>query len=122
MKDFRSLAVWERSHKLTLDLYSVTKSFPREELFGLISQVRRSASSISANIAEGCGKSSDADFSRFLQISFGSACEVEYHILLSRDLGYLTKDQYIGLNSDILVVKKMLAALISKIKADGRGR
>jgi four helix bundle protein len=118
MKDFRNLTVWEKSHKLTLALYSLTKSFPKEELFGLTSQIRRAGSSIPANIAEGCGKSSDPDFSRYLQIAFGSACEVEYHLILSRDLEYLSQDQYATINDDLLSVKKMLASLIAKIKAD----
>lgn len=118
MKDFRNLKVWENSHRLTLEVYAVTKTFPKDELFGLTSQLRRSASSIPANIAEGCGKSSDPDFARFLQIAFGSACEVDYHLVLSRDLGYLTPEQYSAINDDLLSVKKMLAAFITKIRAD----
>lgn len=118
MKDFRSLSVWEHSHKFTLAIYSETSTFPREELFGLTSQIRRAASSIPAYIAEGCGKGSDADFSRFLQIAFGSACEVEYHLILALELGYLSKDAYEKLNGDLIVAKKMLAGLIGRIKAD----
>ncbi|MFM9903715.1 MAG: four helix bundle protein [Pyrinomonadaceae bacterium] len=118
MKDFRSLQVWEKSHELTLAVYSATKAFPKEELFGVTSQIRRACSSIAANIAEGCGKGSDPDFARYLQIAFGSACEVEYHLILSRDLGYLDPDRYARINSDLLSVKKMLASLIAKVKAD----
>lgn len=86
MKDFRTLKVWSKAHELTLLVYKQTKTFPKEELFGLTSQIRRACSSIPANIAEGCGKGSDADFSRFLQIAFGSANELEYHFILARDL------------------------------------
>jgi four helix bundle protein len=118
MKDFRSLLVWEKAHQLTLAVYAATKVYPKEELFGLTSQLRRACSSIAANIAEGCGKGSDPDFARYLQIAFGSACEVEYHLILSRDLSYLEPDQYTKINNDLLSVKKMLASLISKIKAD----
>jgi four helix bundle protein len=89
MKDFRNLQVWEKSHMLTLSIYDATRPFPREELFGLSSQIRRAAASIPTNIAEGCGRSSDPDFARFLQIAFGSACEVEYHLILARDLRYV---------------------------------
>ncbi|MBK9155750.1 MAG: four helix bundle protein [Chloracidobacterium sp.] len=118
MKDFRKLTVWEKSHQLTLELYSATRTFPKEELFGLTSQIRRAAASIPANIAEGCGKGSDADFSRFLQISFGSACELEYHLILSKDLELLSDPVYIEINNELVSIKKMLASLISKIKAN----
>jgi four helix bundle protein len=77
MKDFRTLAVWEKAHHFTLAIYRLSKTFPKEELFGLTSQIRRAAASIPTNIAEGCGRSTDPDFARFLQIAFGSACEVE---------------------------------------------
>lgn len=96
MKDFKTLKVWEKSHALTLDIYKISNSFPKEEMFGLTSQIRRAATSIGLNIAEGCGRGTDADFRRFLQIAFGSACEVEYCILLSFDLEYI--DKYKGGN------------------------
>lgn len=118
MKDFRNLAVWEKSHNLTLAVYDKTKQFPREELFGLTSQLRRACSSIPANVAEGCGKSSDPDFSRFLQIAFGSACELEYHLILAHDLHYLTKEDFVILKNDLIEVKKMLASLIVKIRSE----
>lgn len=90
MRDFRKNKVWEQSHKLTLEIYLVTKNFPSEEKFGLISQMRRARASIPTNIAEGCGKSSKKDFARYLGIAFGSASELEYQILLSRDLNFLS--------------------------------
>lgn len=110
--------MWEKSHRLTLALYCATKSFPKDELFGLTSQIRRAGSSIPTNIAEGCGRNSDPDFARFLQIAFGSSCEVEYHLILSHELEYLSPSQYSLLNADLMEVKKMLASLIGKIRAD----
>ena len=86
MRDFRKIKAWEKAHELTLAIYAATLSFPKDELYGLTSQMRRSASSIPTNIAEGCGRDSEADFARFLQIAIGSTTELEYQILLSRDL------------------------------------
>ena len=94
MKDFRTLTVWQRSHELTLDVYGHTRAFPKEELFGLTSQIRRACASIPANIAEGCGRGSDGDFQRFLQIAFGSANELDYHLLLAHDLNLIGDQNY----------------------------
>jgi four helix bundle protein len=116
MKDFRNLLVWQKSHQLTLEIYRVTKSFPKEETYGLTSQMRRSSSSIPTNIAEGCGRQTNADFSRFLQIGFGSSSEIEYQILLSRDLKFLADEEYAFLNGLVIEIKKMLASLINKIR------
>ena len=118
MRDFKKLAVWERSHDLALQVYKVTSTFPRDEVYGLTSQIRRAASSVPANIAEGCGRDSDADFARFLHIAMGSASELEYHLLLSRDLGHLPADNYLGLNEETTQVKRMLAGLLRRLKAD----
>ncbi len=118
MKDFRELKVWEKAHQLTLDIYKTSAAFPREELYTLTSQIRRAASSIPTNIAEGCGRGRDDDFRRFLQIAMGSASELEYHLLLARDLQYLTEADYQRLQIDTIEVKRMLAALIVKIKSD----
>ena len=115
MKDFRSLNVWHKAHELTLAIYKATKQFPKEELYGLTSQIRRASSSIPANIAEGCGKNSNADFSRFLQIVFGSA---KYHLLLARDLEMLDGEAYSHLESKLLEVKRMLASLIGKVRSE----
>ena len=89
VKSFRDLKVWEKSHSLALAAYDATANFPKQEMFGLVSQIRRCASSIPANIAEGCGRRGNGEFHRFLQIAMGSASELEYHLLLSRDLKFL---------------------------------
>ena len=94
MQDFRDLKVWEKSHQFVLSVYGATSSFPREEMYGLTSQLRRAAVSVPTNIAEGCGRGTDADFARFLQIAMGSACEADYLLLLSRDLKYLAQERY----------------------------
>ena len=118
MKDFRQLKVWEKSHQLALAIYKVTAKFPKEELYGLTSQVRRASLSIPTNIAEGCGRNTDADFARFLQMAMGSASETEYQLLLSLDLGFLNKEQYDKLNLDVTEVKRMLASLLKTLRAD----
>lgn len=118
MKDFRQLKIWNESHKLALDIYSITNKFPKEELFGLTSQLRRAVLSIPTNIAEGCGRGSDSDFSRFLQISFGSASEVDYLIQFSFDIKYLSIDDYQKLNQHVIEIKKSIAALMKKIKSE----
>ena len=100
MKDFRRLDVWQKAHRLTLEVYRLTKSFPLDERFGLTSQMRRCSASIAANIAEGCGRGSNAEFHRFLQMAMGSASELEYHLLLSRDLGYLAEIQHAPLHNE----------------------
>src|SRR5580658_3544140 len=108
MKDFRNLKVWEKAHCLTLAIYEVSSRFPRQELFGLTSQMRRCSASIGANIAEGCGKRGNNEFQRYLQISSGSASELDYHLLLARDLGFLEEMDYRRLGSDLLQIRKML--------------
>jgi four helix bundle protein len=94
MKDFRQLSVWQKSHELTLAIYELTRSFPREEMYGLTTQIRRACSSIPANIAEGCGKDGDAELARFCLIARGSASELKYHLLLARDLKLIKPDDY----------------------------
>ncbi len=119
MKDFRSLKVWQRGHELTLSVYKATLSFPREEIYGLVSQLRRAVSSVPANIAEGCGCNGNREFARFLGIALRSASETEYHLLLTRDLGYLDIKTYEELNNQVTEVKRMLTGLIQKLNADG---
>jgi four helix bundle protein len=116
MQDFHNLEVWKKAHELTLSIYQCTKRFPDDERFGLVSQIRRSSASIGANLAEGCGRGTDADFSRHVQIAMGSACEVEYQLLLARDLKYLDNDGYVLLNNEICRVKRMLTSLLKSLK------
>jgi four helix bundle protein len=118
MKDFRQLKVWEKSHQLALAIYKVTKEFPKEELYGLTSQIRRASMSIPTNIAEGCGRNTDADFARFLKMAMGSASETEYQLILARDLEFLPKDLYEKLHNDTEEVKRMLASLLKTIRTD----
>ncbi|MEW6115739.1 MAG: four helix bundle protein [Nitrospirota bacterium] len=118
MRDFKELKVWQKSHQLTLAVYKATVTFPREEMYGLTSQIRRASGSISANIAEGCGRSSEIEFARFLQIAFGSASELEYHLLLSHDLGLLQVSDYETLAGEVVEVKRMLTSFIQKLTAD----
>ncbi len=92
MKDFRQLKVWEKSHQLALAVYKATKEFPKEELYGLTSQIRRASMSVATNIVEGCGRNTEADFAGFLQMAMGSASETEYQPLPSHDLGLLNKE------------------------------
>lgn len=118
MKDFRELKVREKSHHLTLAVYQETRTYPKEELYGLTSQTRRAASSVPTNIAEGCGRGTDPDFARFLQIAMGSANELDYHLLLARDLGILPTAVYDALMQSVMEVKRMLAALIRTVNSE----
>lgn len=117
MKDYRELKAWQRSHALTLAIYEFTKRFPKEEMFGLTSQMRRAAASIPANIAEGCGRDGDAELKRFLNIALGSACELDYFVQLSTDLGHLDAATARRLAADVMEVRRMLGAFIKKLKA-----
>ena len=117
MQDFRNLKVWEKSHKVVLDIYGITRNFPKEELYGLTSQIRRCAVSVPSNIAEGCCRGSECDFKRFLQIAICSASEIEYQLLLSKELDYLQEEEYLQIDKKVKEVKKMLVALIKKLSA-----
>jgi four helix bundle protein len=118
MKDFRQLKVWEKAHQLALTIYKATKEFPKEELYGLTSQIRRASMSIPTNIAEGRGRFTDADFARFLQIAMGSASETEYQLILARDPGFLPNASYENLHTDVEEIKPMLASLLKTLRAD----
>jgi four helix bundle protein len=120
MRDFRELTVWGKAHQLTLDLYPITAGFPRVELYGIGSQMRRAAASIGANIAEGAMKSSKPEFARYLEIALGSAGELEYHLLLSKDLGFLNAPQYLEMSERVREVKRMLTGLIQHLRSKGR--
>jgi four helix bundle protein len=118
VKDFRELKVWQKAHELTLAVYRVWATFPREELYGLTSQLRRSCSSIATNLAEGCGRNGDAEFARFCSIARGSASELEYHLLLARDLKLIKAADYDELAPRITELKRMLTGLLQKLNAD----
>ena len=116
MQSFRNLRVWEKAHRLTLDVYAASKAFPRDEIFGLTSQMRRASASIGMNIAEGCCRKGDAEMARFLQMAMGSASELEYQFLLAHDLEYLSNPAYECLTLQVVEVKKMLSSLVQKVK------
>jgi four helix bundle protein len=116
MQNYKDLKVWDKAHQFTLQVYLVTKGFPKEELYGLTSQWRRAAASVPANIAEGCGKNSNQEFAYFLNIAMGSANEAEYFLILSKDLAYLGDEKYNELNNLINEVKAMLISLITKVR------
>jgi len=118
MKDFRTLKVWEKAHALTLTIYKSTESFPKQEMYALTSQLQRAAVSIPANIAEGCGKDSDAELKRYFLISMGSASELEYLLILAHDLGYLPENAFQSMTNDLVEIRKMLNAFIQKLKAN----
>ncbi len=117
MKDFRQLKVWQIAHQFVLDVYSSTNRFPREELYGLTSQARRSALSIPSNIAEGCGREGDVELARFLQIAMGSASEVEYQLLIAKDLRWLEEQNYQRLNNQVCEIKRMLSAFLKRLRS-----
>ena len=119
MRDFRELKVWEKNHHLALGVYKATAKFPKSELSGLTSQIRRACVSVPANIAEGCGRNGEAELAHFMQIAMGSASELEYHLLISCDLGLLTATDYNQLSTNVTEVKRMLTSFIQKLRADG---
>jgi len=116
MENFKDLKVWKKSHDLTLAVYKLTRNFPKDEIYGLTSQMRRACASIGANIAEGCGRRSDPELNRFIQIARGSASEAEYHLLLARDLGFLSDVDSRDLETRVLEVQRMLAALSQRLR------
>jgi len=116
MQSFRNLKVWEKAHAVTLDVYTASRSFPKDELYGLTSQMRRASASIGANIAEGSCRKGDVEFGRYLQIAMGSASELEYHLLLAHDLHILQHLDYEQLSDGVVEVKRMLASLIRSVR------
>ena len=116
MKDFKDLRVWEKAHSMTIGVYKATKEFPREELFGITSQMRRAGSSIGANIAEGTGRRSDGELTRYLHIARGSAAELEYHLLLARDLDLLSTAKFDLMRRQVDEVQRMLTSLIQQVQ------
>ena len=122
MQDFRNLRVWRAAHEAALSVYRSTRDFPAHESYGLAAQLRRAAASVGANIAEGCGRSSDADARRCFHIALGSACEALNHALLARDLGLLTDTQFTALEAQWSPVRRMLVRLIERLDSPARGR
>lgn len=116
MQNYKDLKVWDKAHQLTVNVYQESKSFPKEETYSLTNQLRRAASSIPANIAEGCGKKSQSDFANFLNIALGSANESEYFLLLSKDLQYLSTEKHQILDRKVNEVKAMLISLINRVR------
>ena len=122
MQDFRNLQVWHKAHALTLEIFRYTSAFPRSETYGLTSQIRRSAASIPENIAEGCGKPGDAEFSRYLGIALGSLSELDYELLLAHDLKYLTDETYQKLETDLVEIRRMLKGLHQTVRSPRNAR
>jgi four helix bundle protein len=116
VRNYRDLVVWEKAHKLTLSVYTITRTFPVDEKFGLTSQIRRASASIAANLAEGCGRRSDGEMARFVQISMGSGAELSYHFLLARDLGLVKSAEYESLSSDLSEIMRMLSSLSGRLR------
>lgn len=118
VRDFRSLQVWRKAHELTLEVYRSMANFPREEVYGLTSQMRRASSSIPANIAEGCGRDGSVELARFCRIASGSASELEYHLFLAHELGLLNSEGHDRLSTEVMEVKRMLPSFIQKLTAE----
>ena len=116
MRDFKKYDIWKLGHSFTLEIYSLTKKFPKDERYGLTSQIRRASSSIPTNISEGCGRESDSEFNRFLTIALGSATESEYLIILSKELNYINLTSFEKLNSEINIIKQKIYSLKQKLK------
>lgn len=115
MRDFRKYKIWEKSHEFVLKIYEITQNYPKEEVYGTTSQIRRAAASIPTNIAEGCGRDSDKEFKRFLVIASGSVSEVNYLLILSKDLGYITDEKFEFLEDEIIQIHKSIYSLINKL-------
>ena len=115
MLDYRKLNVWQKAHVFALEIYKISSAFPQNEIYGLVSQMRRAAVSIPSNISEGCGRLGNSELKQFLGVSMGSANEIEYQLLLACDLGYISRNDYEKLGSNIEEIRKMLASYIKKI-------
>lgn len=118
MRDFKKLEIWTLAHELTLDIYKASTTFPKEELFGLTSQIRRSVASVPTNIAEGCGRNSKADTAHFIQIAIGSLCETEYHIILAHDLKYMSEPNYTKIIDKLNTLRRMMISFNNLLRND----
>lgn len=117
MQDYKKLKVWQKSYTLAMKSYNITRRFPKEELYGLVNQMRRAAVSVPANIAEGCGRYTDAELVRFLDIALGSLSELDCYFLMSRDQSFISPEDFVELDQDLTEVRRMLIALIQKVRA-----
>src|SRR5262249_59456947 len=122
MRNYRDLQVWSKAHLLTLDLYRTSRIFPREEMYGLTSQVRRAAASIGANLAEGCGRRTSTELARFVRIALGSASELDYHLLLCRDLTFLKNEEFKKMSDKLTEIRKMLTAFLNSVEEQVEAR
>jgi four helix bundle protein len=116
LKNFKELNVWQKAYNLCLMIYKITKAFPKEEVYGLVSQLRRVSVSIPSNIAEGYGRNTTADYIRFLYIAYGSICELDTQVQLSGDLGFIDKDALMNIVDAVAEVERMLKGLISSLE------
>jgi four helix bundle protein len=116
MRNYRDLQVWNKAHHLTLELYRISRQFPREEVYGITGQLRRAAVSIGANLAEGCGRRTSSELARFVRIAMGSASELDYHLLLSRDLGFMAGDEFTSASAALTEVRKMLTSFLNSVE------
>jgi four helix bundle protein len=119
MRDFKELKVWQKAHQLVLGVYKIIRSFPKGEVYGLTSQMRNASTSIASNIAEGSGRGTDPEMVRFLWIAMGSAVEIEYRLLLARDLDYINEMIHEQLTNEVAQIKRMLTSFIQELKANG---
>jgi four helix bundle protein len=122
MSDYKQLEVWKKAHVVTMEVYGLTKSFPAEERFGLVTQMRRSAVSIGANLAEGRGRRGDPEFGRFIRIALGSAYELQYELLVAADAGFVPRDKFSALHSELERIGKMLWALLDRVQSTAAGK
>ena len=116
MQDFRDLKVWQRSHQLVLRIYKATEKFPNEEKYGIVSQIRRASASTPTNIAEGAGRRGNIEFARFIEIAFSSSSEVQYLLILSKDLNYLSSKEYQELSNELIEIRRMLISFLKKLR------
>lgn len=116
MQDFKNILVWKKAHEFTIQIYQITKNYPKDEQYGITSQLRRASSSICANIVEGANKRTDKDFAHFLQTAFASACECEYFLILSKELDYIDKGLWADLNLKITEIQKMINGFLKTLR------
>jgi four helix bundle protein len=117
MRNYRDLQVWKKTHDLALELYRVSQRFPREEIYGITGQLRRAAVSIGANLAEGCGRRTSTELARFVRIALGSASELDYQLLLSRDLRFMAAEEFTSASAALTEVRKMLTSFLNSVEA-----